>query len=70
MGALMIIIAILVGFLIIGAILSDGTEPKSEYKHRFKSRSQSSSPKALPWFDKDYLKRKREEEYRKTGIDI
>lgn len=28
----MIIIAILVGFLIIGAILSDGTEPKSEYK--------------------------------------
>lgn len=64
-----VIIGLIVPFIIM-ACIPKSKWPKLKPKHRFKSRSQSSSPKALPWFDKDYLKRKREEEYRKIGIDI
>lgn len=63
-----VIIGLLVPFIIM-SFIPRRKWPNPKPKHRFKSRSQS-SPKTLPWFDKNYLKRKREEEYRRTGIDI
>lgn len=60
MKAFIIIIGIFILMMVIPAFFSDEVESKPTPK-RSTRRKDPSSPKSLPWFDKDYLKRKKKE---------
>lgn len=61
MKVFILIVGIFLLIMLIPAFFSDEEEVNPKPKRR-KYRSNKSAPKALPWFDKDYLKRKRREE--------
>lgn len=54
-----ILIILGIAFVIIAAasLLSD--EPLPQHKSKRRRHRSSSSPKSLPWFDKNYVERKR-----------
>lgn len=60
MKAFILIVGIFLIIMVIPAFFSDEVKAEPKPKRR-KYYNDKSSPKTLPWFDKDYLKRKRRE---------
>lgn len=56
-----ILIILGIAFVIIAAASLSSDEPLQQHKSKRRRHRSSFSPKSLPWFDKNYLKRKRRE---------
>lgn len=60
MKTFLIFIGIVFFSVVVASLISNEPLPKSKPKRR--RYSSSKPPKTLPWFDKDYLERKRRKE--------
>lgn len=65
---LLLLILITVGVpVLVMSFIPESKWPKPKPKHR-RYKSSSNPPKSLPWFDKDYLKRKEKEKISTSGM--